>query len=118
MTIMSTFVACSRSDGHAADARSGKSCDPTPTVVHGDFEWDGDKAASNASKHEVTFEETVQALSDLFALSLDDPGDPPQPRHVGGIAVRAYLVCRHHSAGTTYSPHERAHRHAIRTPTV
>jgi uncharacterized DUF497 family protein len=27
------------------------------TVVHGDFEWDDDKAASNRVKHGVSFEE-------------------------------------------------------------
>jgi len=31
------------------------------TVVHGDFEWDEAKAASNAAKHGVSFEEAVSA---------------------------------------------------------
>jgi uncharacterized DUF497 family protein len=47
-----------------------------PTVVHGDYEWDDAKASSNADKHDVAFEEAVQALSDLFAVSFDDSIDP------------------------------------------
>jgi len=29
------------------------------TVAFGDFEWDADKAAANAAKHGVTFEEAT-----------------------------------------------------------
>jgi hypothetical protein len=32
-----------------------------PTVVHGDFEWDEAKAASNIAKHGVGFEEARSA---------------------------------------------------------
>ena len=31
-----------------------------PTVVHGDFEWDEAKAASNVAKHGVSFEEAAR----------------------------------------------------------
>lgn len=37
------------------------------------FEWDEAKAASNARKHRVTFEETVTAFDDPKAITLDDP---------------------------------------------
>jgi len=37
-----------------------------PTVVHGDFEWDEDKAATNLAKHGVSFEEAVLAMRDPF----------------------------------------------------
>ena len=33
------------------------------TVVHGDFEWDADKAATNIAKHGVSFEEAASAMS-------------------------------------------------------
>ena len=37
-----------------------------------DFEWDSAKAAANVSKHDVSFEEAVSALSDdLAATALD-----------------------------------------------
>lgn len=36
------------------------------TVVEGDFEWDEDKAASNAAKHGVSFEEAATAERDVY----------------------------------------------------
>jgi uncharacterized DUF497 family protein len=47
-----------------------------PTVVHGDFEWDSDKAQVNASKHGVTFEEAAVAMTDPMAVDFDDVDDP------------------------------------------
>lgn len=35
-----------------------------PTVLFGRYEWDADKAASNFSKHGITFEDAVIALED------------------------------------------------------
>lgn len=47
------------------------------TIVYGDFEWDDEKAASNALKHGVTFEEAAQALADdPRGLDLADAGNP------------------------------------------
>jgi uncharacterized DUF497 family protein len=43
-----------------------------PTVVHGEFEWDADKAAANASKHGVTFEEAAVAMTDPMAVDFND----------------------------------------------
>jgi uncharacterized DUF497 family protein len=43
-----------------------------PTVVHGDFEWDTEKADSNLSKHGVSFEEAALALTDSLSLDFDD----------------------------------------------
>jgi uncharacterized DUF497 family protein len=37
-----------------------------------DFEWDPTKAASNSSKHGVTFEEAMAVFADPLALSLRD----------------------------------------------
>ena len=37
------------------------------------FEWDAKKAASNARKHGVTFEEASSAFGDPLALLMPDP---------------------------------------------
>lgn len=47
-----------------------------PTVVHGDFEWDEEKAETNASKHGVTFEEAALAMIDPLSLDFEDLLDP------------------------------------------
>lgn len=47
-----------------------------PTVVHGDFEWDADKARSNAAKHGVTFVEAAVAMTDPMAVDFDDAKYP------------------------------------------
>ena len=42
------------------------------TVTFGDFEWDAEKAAANAAKHGVTFEEAVTIFLDLDYLLVRD----------------------------------------------
>jgi uncharacterized protein len=42
--------------------------------MHIDFDWDPAKAASNASKHAVTFEEAMTVFHDPLTLSLLDDG--------------------------------------------
>jgi uncharacterized protein len=42
------------------------------TVVHGDFEWDDQKAESNGAKHGVTFEEAALAMIDRLSLDFED----------------------------------------------
>ena len=37
------------------------------------FEWDVNKAASNARKHGVTFAEALSAFADPLALLMPDP---------------------------------------------
>ena len=37
------------------------------------FEWARDKAADNARKHDVTFEEAETVFTDEFGILLDDP---------------------------------------------
>lgn len=37
------------------------------------FEWDEEKARSNAAKHGVSFEEASSVLSDPLSLTIDDP---------------------------------------------
>ena len=47
-----------------------------PTVVHGDFEWDADKAIQNVAKHGVSFEDAALAMRDLLAIDFDDLVEP------------------------------------------
>lgn len=42
------------------------------TVVEGDFEWDSAKAASNLTKHGVSFFEAATVFADPSAIYLDD----------------------------------------------
>jgi uncharacterized DUF497 family protein len=56
------------------------------TVVDGDFEWDDAKAASNLTKHGVTFEEAMTVFADEQALYLDD-GNAAGRIMVVGIAT-------------------------------
>jgi uncharacterized DUF497 family protein len=42
------------------------------TVVHGDFEWDAEKANDNFAKHGVSFEDAALALRDPLAIDFDD----------------------------------------------
>jgi len=37
------------------------------------FEWDGNKARSNMSKHGVSFEEAATAFGDSLSLTIADP---------------------------------------------
>jgi len=46
------------------------------TVTFGDFEWDADKAAANAARHGVTFEEAVTVFLDLDYLLVRDAVAP------------------------------------------
>jgi uncharacterized DUF497 family protein len=46
------------------------------TVTFGDFEWDADKAAANAAKHGVTFEEAATVFLDLDYLLVRDALEP------------------------------------------
>lgn len=62
-----------------------------------DFNWDSAKAASNASKHGVTFEEALTVFRDPLALSmLDSAPNPDEERWVTlGEAplVNCLLLC-------------------------
>jgi uncharacterized protein len=37
------------------------------------FQWDPNKAISNAQKHGVSFEEAVTVFGDLLAVTISDP---------------------------------------------
>lgn len=47
-----------------------------PTVVHGDFEWDEDKARRNVAKHGVTFTEGALAMLDPRSVDFEDLVEP------------------------------------------
>jgi uncharacterized DUF497 family protein len=42
------------------------------TIVYGDFEWNDAKAAENAKKHGITFEEASTVFDDADALDAPD----------------------------------------------
>jgi uncharacterized DUF497 family protein len=46
-----------------------------PTVIHGDYEWDSDKAEQNLRKHGVSFEEAAAALDDPHEIAFADSAD-------------------------------------------
>lgn len=62
-----------------------------------DFDWDPAKAASNAGKHEVTFEDAMTIFGDPLLISILDEDTTDEERWVtigempsGSIAGRAY----------------------------
>jgi uncharacterized DUF497 family protein len=62
---------------------------------HGDFEWDDAKAAANARKHGVTFEEASTVFDDVDLLVNVDPLDPSRFIAVGFSARARVLVVVH-----------------------
>ncbi len=62
------------------------------TVVYGDFEWDDVKAATNVTKHGVTFEEASTVFDDPNGLDAPDMKDP----------TRFVLLGRSHEARTLF----------------
>ena len=66
------------------------------TVVHGNFEWDADKAARNIAKHGVSFEEAASAMRDPLS---QDFADGLQPANLVTLAATSFgLFC------TSYPP--------------
>jgi hypothetical protein len=61
--------------------------------MHMDIEWDPDKAASNLTKHGVSFEEAATALLDPAALAQEDPVADQESRWVLiGMSAKARLL--------------------------
>jgi len=68
------------------------------------FNWDRRKAAANARKHGVTFEEATSTFADPLSLTIPDPGrSGGAPRFVvlGLSARRRLLVVVHAEEGDT-----------------
>ncbi len=64
-------------------------------MIDRDSEWDDAKAASNLSKHGVSFEMARAACLDPFALELNDPDSyPGEDRFIclGSVASRVLFV--------------------------
>ncbi len=62
------------------------------------FEWDGDKAAKNRTKHNVSFEEAVTVFYDPLAATFDDPDHSQGERRlitVGSSSQGHLLVVCH-----------------------
>jgi uncharacterized DUF497 family protein len=53
------------------------------TIVRGDFEWDDAKAASNVTKHGVTFEEAITAFEDPKHVIVTDDATPERFALIG-----------------------------------
>ena len=63
-------------------------------MIENEFEWDDEKAASNAEKHGVTFEEARSVFRDPFAIELlDDREDFGEDRYILiGMSANNVLV--------------------------
>jgi uncharacterized DUF497 family protein len=60
--------------------------------MHGDFEWDDNKAAANERKHGVTFIEAASVFEDVDLLVNVDPVDPSRFVAVGFSNAARVLV--------------------------
>jgi len=63
-----------------------------------DFDWDPDKAAGNAAKHRVAFEEAMTVFRDPLARSILDPNHPAGEERwvtIGAAATGNLLVVVH-----------------------
>ena len=66
------------------------------------FEWDVNKAESNKTKHEITFEEAGTVLSDSLSVTIIDPLHPENEERlvtIGQSDKRRILVVVHAEKG-------------------
>jgi uncharacterized protein len=69
------------------------------TVTFGDFEWDAEKAAANAAKHGVSFEEAVTVFLDLDYLLVRDSLEPERLVAIGMSSQARILFVVHCERG-------------------
>jgi uncharacterized DUF497 family protein len=69
------------------------------TLVYGGFEWDDTKAAANAGKHGITFEEATTVFDDPHAIEADDLADPDRFILLGLSAASRVLFVVHCTRG-------------------
>jgi uncharacterized DUF497 family protein len=62
------------------------------TIVYGDFEWDDVKAATNLTKHGISFEEAVTAVVDPNAVFLADDSGSEQRVVVLGMSKQVRVL--------------------------
>ena len=61
------------------------------------FEWDPGKAAINALKHGITFEEAKTVFHDEYALLIDDPDHSKESSVICILAIHyIYRIARLH----------------------
>jgi uncharacterized protein len=60
-----------------------------------DFEWDPRKAATNARKHGVAFEEAASVFGDPLALAIQDDAEPERTLLLGMSDRRRILLVVH-----------------------
>lgn len=89
-----------------------------PTLVQGDFEWDEQKAESNATKHGVTFDEAALAMIDPLSLDFEDLVEPEKFDHLGSLSNRAYPLHCVHSSRRSDSPHQCSPGNTERAKTI
>jgi uncharacterized DUF497 family protein len=70
-----------------------------PTVSFGDFEWDLHKAAANAARHGVTFEEAATVFLDLDYVLLPDATVPERFVAIGMSKLTRILFVVHCERG-------------------
>jgi hypothetical protein len=64
-----------------------------PTIVHGDYEWDSAKSASNKKKHGVSFAEAETAFDDPSRLIISSDSSSGEERlDLIGRSVRLRLL--------------------------
>ena len=71
------------------------------------FEWASDKAAANAKKHRVTFDEAVTVFYDPLAAAFGDPDHSDDENRlvtIGYSARRRLLVVCHVERGAATRP--------------
>jgi hypothetical protein len=63
-------------------------------LIENEFEWNEDKAASNFSKHDVSFEEAASIFGDFGLITRDDEGHSDiEPREIAiGYSFRLRLL--------------------------
>lgn len=69
------------------------------TVTFGDFEWDAEKAAANAAKHGVTFEEATTVFLDLDYLLTRDVVEAERFVAIGMSSLARVLYVVHCERG-------------------
>lgn len=74
------------------------------TVVHGNFEWDSEKAKTNIKKHGISFEEILPIFDDPYFWEQFDNDDSTleETRYFGTAKINGFAV-----VVTSYTERER-----------
>ena len=69
-----------------------------------DFDWDPAKAATNATKHQVTFEEAMTIFGDPLSVSvLDDESCPARSDGSRSVKRSAEIFCWSYTLGPRWT---------------